>query len=120
MTFMNPIVQSRIRSTLLYFGGGLGATGLLVGALRNSSLAYTNPWILFGATIACLIGTHMTDYNAQPVLKHALWMGFIGSMGLSLVPLINMAGMPIVYDAMFATGFSMAALGAVAYNAPSE
>lgn len=44
----------------------------------------------------------------------------MGVTGLSLVPLIAMAGMPIIYDAMFATGISMAALGAVAYNAPSE
>jgi len=47
-------------------------------------------------------------------------MGFIGTMSLSMVPLINMAGLPIIYDALFATGLSMAALGAVAYNAPSE
>ena len=48
----------------MYFGSGIGATGLLVGALRNSSLAYTNPWLLLGGSIAFLIGTHMTDYNA--------------------------------------------------------
>jgi FtsH-binding integral membrane protein len=53
-------------------------------------------------------------------LKHLLWGGFMASMGLSLVPLIQMAGMPIIYDALFATGISMAALGAIAYNAPSE
>jgi len=47
-------------------------------------------------------------------------MGFIGTTALSMVPLINMAGLPIIYDALFATGLSMAALGAVAYNAPSE
>ena len=41
-------------------------------------------------------------------------------MALSLVPLIHMAGMPIIYDALFATGISMSALGAIAYNAPSE
>ena len=41
-------------------------------------------------------------------------------MALSMIPLINMAGIPIVYDALFATGISMSALGLVAYNAPSE
>lgn len=40
--------------------------------------------------------------------------------GLSLVPLIRMAGMPIVYDALFATGITVGGLGVVAYNAPSE
>jgi len=37
-----------------------------------------------------------------------------------MIPLIQMASMPIIYDALFATGISMGALGAVAYNAPSE
>jgi len=59
---MNPVVQARIRSTLLYFGGGLGATGVLVAALRNSSLAYTNPWILLFGSLGLLIGTQWTDY----------------------------------------------------------
>jgi len=54
------------------------------------------------------------------VLKHLLWAGFISTMSLSLVPLISMAGMPIVYDALFATGITMGGLGLVAYNAPSE
>jgi len=49
-----------------------------------------------------------------------LWAGFISSIGLSMVPIINMASMPIIYDALFATGISMGALGAVAYNSPNE
>ena len=44
----------------------------------------------------------------------------MGTMALSMVPLINMASMPILFDAMFATGFTMGGLGLVAYNAPSE
>lgn len=44
----------------------------------------------------------------------------MGSMAVTMVPLINMAGMPIVYDALFATGLTMGGLGLVAYNAPSE
>ena len=31
-----------------------------------------------------------------------------------------MASMPIIYDALFATGITMTGLGLVAYNAPSE
>lgn len=31
-----------------------------------------------------------------------------------------MASMPIIYDALFATGFTMGGLGLVAFNAPSE
>lgn len=49
-----------------------------------------------------------------------MWGGWMALTGLSMVPLVAMAGMPIVYDAMFATGFTVGGLGMVAYNAPSE
>ena len=104
----------------MYFGGGLGATGILVGALRNSRLAYMNPLLLFIGSIGLMFGTLFTNYQTQPALKHLLWAGFIGSISLSMVPLINMASMPLIYDALFATGFTMGGLGLVAYNAPSE
>jgi len=57
MHFFHPEVQARIRSTLMHFGGGLAATGILVGLLRNSMVAYTNPWILFFGSLGLLIGT---------------------------------------------------------------
>lgn len=44
----------------------------------------------------------------------------MASMGLSMVPLINMAGLALVTDAIFATGVTVGGLGLVAYNAPSE
>jgi len=103
-----------------YFGAGLGLTGILVGALRNSRFAYSSPWLMLFASLGTMIGCMMTNYEKNPLLKHALWAGFMGTMALSMVPLINMAGMPIVYDALFATGFTMGGLGLVAYNAPSE
>ena len=62
----------------------------------------------------------MTDYHRSPVLKHALWISFMGSISLTMVPMINMLALPVIYDAMFATGFTMGGLGLVAYNAPSE
>ncbi len=120
MSFFNPIVQDRISKTLAYFGGGLFVTGGLVGALRFSSLAYMNPWAMFFLTIGTMFGTMMTSYEKSPVLKHTMWLGFMTTMALSMVPLINMASMPIIYDALFATGFTMGGLGLVAYNAPSE
>jgi hypothetical protein len=79
-----------------------------------------NPWLLLFGSLGLMMGTMMVNYQTSPVLKHALWLGFIGSISLSMVPLISMAGMPIVYDAMMATGVTMASLGFVAYNAPSE
>ena len=117
---MSPLVQQRIRSTLSYFGGGLAMTGLMVSYLRNSSLAYMNPFVFLFGSLGLLIGTHMVSYEQNFPIKFALWGGFMGITALSLVPLINMAGMAVVYDALLATGISMGGLGAVAYNAPSE
>ena len=83
--------------------------------------AYTlNPWLLLFGSLGLLIGTQVADYHQSPVLKHGLWLGFLSTMALSLVPLINMASMPIIYDALFATGLTMGGLSLVAYNAPSE
>lgn len=120
MNFFNPIVQQRISKSLAYFGGGLLVTGGLVGALRNSSLVHMNPFLFFALSIGTMIGTMMVNYDRSPLLKHALWMGFMSTMALSMVPLINMASLPAIYDALFATGFTMGGLGLVAYNAPSE
>jgi len=120
MNWFNPIVQDRIRKTLMYFGGGLATTGVLVGAFRNSMFALNHPWMLLFGSLGLLIGTHATDYYTNPVLKHLFWGGFMATMGLSMVPLIQMASLPIIYDAMFATGLTVGGLGLVAYNAPSE
>jgi FtsH-binding integral membrane protein len=120
MNFFNPVVQQRISRSMSYFGGGLAITGLLVGALRNSSIAYMNPWGLLFLSLGTLIGTSMTNYQQQPLLKHGLWFSFMTATALGLIPLINMASLPIIYDALFATGFTMGGLGLVAYNAPSE
>lgn len=120
MHMMNPLVQDRIRKTLMYFGGGLAVTGGLTAAMRSSLFALNHPWMLLFGSIGCMIGTMFTNYETQPLLKHLLWGGFMGFMGLSLVPLIQMASMPIIYDALFATGITVGGLGVVAYNAPSE
>lgn len=79
-----------------------------------------NPWILFFGSMGLMFGTHMVSYHENKLLKHLMWGGFITTISLSMVPLINMASIPIIYDALFATGISMGALGAIAYNAPSE
>ena len=116
----DPIVKQRIQHTLGYFTGGLAATGMAVQMLRNSRFAYMNPWVLLFGSIGLMIGTMSVNHQTSPVLNHALWAGFVGTMALSMVPLINMCAMPVVYDALFVTGFTMAGLGLIAYNAPSE
>ena len=120
MNFFHPEVQRRISQALGYFGGGLLITGGLVGALRNSKLANMNPWGLLALTVVSILGTQLTSYHTNKPLKHLFWTSFMGTMALSMIPLINLASMPIIFDALFATGFTMGGLGLVAYNAPSE
>ena len=120
MTMMNPDVKQRLTHTIGYFTGGLAFTGVAVRLLKNSAFPYLHPWMLLFTSFGLLIGTQMVNYHENPVLKHLLYFGFVGSMGLSMVPLISMAGMPLVYDALFATAFTMAGLGLIAFNAPNE
>jgi hypothetical protein len=63
MHMFNPVVQDRIRKTLMYFGGGLALTGGLVGAMRNSLFALNHPFLLMFASFGCLFGTMLTDYH---------------------------------------------------------
>ena len=86
---MSPIVQKRVAHTFGFFGYGIGATGAICYALRNSAAASgANPWILLAASIGMLVGTHMTDYHQNFALKMAAYSGFIGLTGVTLVPLI--------------------------------
>jgi FtsH-binding integral membrane protein len=62
----------------------------------------------------------MTNYDSNFALKHLLYGGFLGGMAMSMIPLISMCSMPIIYDALFATGITMSGLGLVAYNSPNE
>ena len=120
----DPLVKKRIQETLLYFGGGLAFTGISTGALRNNTkLALASPFVsmvLGFLGIACLGVTLTTDYEKQPILKHASWGGFLLQSSLCLVPLIKKAGIVIAYDALFATGFTMGGLALIAYYSPNE
>ena len=41
-------------------------------------------------------------------------------MGLSIVPLVQVYGTAVAYDALLASGFVVGGLTTLAYNAPSE
>jgi len=116
----HPEVQKRLRTTLGYFGAACTGTGVLMHMMRNSSLAYMNPWLYMGLSFAMLLGVNMTSYRDNWMLKNMLYAGWVGLVSTSLVPLIHMYSMPILFDAMLATGVTMGSLGAVAYNAPSQ
>ena len=121
MQLFSPVVQDRIGKTMGYFGGACSLTGYMMYSLRNSSKALTmNPWLLLALSMGTLFGTYMIDYEQNFALKNMMFAGFIGTMSVSLVPLVHMYSMPIIYDALIATSMTMGSLGVVAYNSPSE
>lgn len=120
-TFMSPLVQKRVAKTLGYFGFGLGFTGLVAFALRNSAAAMNLHWALcLAGVIGCQVGTYACDYNNAYPLKMAFYTAFLGMVGVTIMPLCVMAGGALVVDAALATGVAMTALGGIAYMAPSE
>lgn len=116
----NPIVKERLQKTMAYFSASVVGTGAAAFMLQNSRVAMMNPWLLLGLSFGTMIGSMMCDYETNWTMKNALYAGFIGTMGVSLVPLLHMYAMPIIFDAMMATGVTVGSLGVVAYNAPSE
>lgn len=115
------MVQSRVATTLGWFGYGIGATASIVYAVRNNMrLATISPWLILPASIVCALGTYVTDYERQLPLKVLLYTGMCGVMAVNMLPLIQMSTMSVVADAALATAVSMSAFAAVAYNAPSE
>lgn len=58
----DPIVQQRIRNTLMYFGTGLAATGVLVKMMSNNMFALNHPWMMLFGSLGFMIGTMFTNY----------------------------------------------------------
>jgi FtsH-binding integral membrane protein len=50
----------------------------------------------------------------------AMYCGFLGMVGVTVMPLCVMAGGALVVDAVLATGVAMSALAGISYMAPSE
>jgi FtsH-binding integral membrane protein len=97
----------------------------LVQAVRFSKFLRLSKNKNVGSALALLSlftfdATSKISYKDKPALKHSLWFGFLASTALLLIPFINMASIPIIYDAIFATGITVGSLGVVAYNLPSE
>jgi len=103
-----------------YFSAASAGTGAFMFFLRNSSIVNMNPFLLMGLTFGSMIALHSVDYENNWMLKNALYAGFVGLISTSLVPLIHMYSMPILFDALMATGVTVGGLGAVAWNAPSQ
>ncbi len=90
-------------------------------AFRHSVAAAAAPWkLLLAAALGCAIGTKSIDYHTNWGLKMLFYSGFIGSLSLCILQLIQMSSAALIADACYATGCSMVALSTVAYIAPSE
>lgn len=120
LDLFNPIVKTRVQKTFAYFGTACMSTGAIMFALRNSSIVTMNPWLLFAVSIGTMIGTRACDYEANFVMKNMFYAAFVGSIGVTLLPLVHIYAPAVLYDAALATGVTMGALSSVAYNAPSE
>ena len=120
-TLISNFVQTRLAQTFGWFGYGIMTTSGFVYYMRNSmAWARMNPYMMLGASIACMFGTHALPYDTMMIPKIGMYTAFSGLIGMSLLPLIQVSAAATVADAALVTGLSMFGLGAVAYNAPSE
>jgi FtsH-binding integral membrane protein len=60
------------------------------------------------------------DYQTQSVPKHLMWGAFTICEGLAMAPLITMASMPILFNALAATAVMVGGLSAYAYMTPTQ
>jgi hypothetical protein len=88
-TFMSPLVQQRVASTLGWFGYGLSATAAMVYAARNSyRLANVSPWLILPASILFALGTYSADYERNFSVKVLMFTCMCGAMAVNMLPLI--------------------------------
>jgi growth hormone-inducible transmembrane protein len=120
MHLFNPKVQERIRNTFGYFSAACMGTGAFMYLFRNSKLVFMNEWLLFACSLGMMAGTIVCDYQTNWLVKNMFYAGFIGVTSAAMLPLIHKYSMPVICDALIATGFTVGGLTAVAYNAPSE
>lgn len=117
-------VKKKIKRTYAYVMGGLGITGVSAYGFYKVGLHKTimrsNPWIVIGvsltSTIPLLIGTLLTDYKENPIMKHICWFGFNGVMAGTLSTVCLFGG-PLVAQAGLATTGIMTGLSLVASSA---
>lgn len=120
-------VRQRIRSTYMYFGGGVTLTALSAVAVARTpvlmNLAMKNSWLAIGASIVAMIGSGIVcrsiPYQEGFGAKQLAWMLHSGVVGLVLAPMTMMGG-PILVRAAWYTAGVVGGLSTLAICAPSE
>ena len=108
----HPVVQSRIGVTMAYFTVACSLTAALVYAMRNSVRCLNmNPGVFAMLSIISIGGTKLMDYHENWEYKNMFYAAYVGTQACTLVPLIHKYSMPIIYDALIATGVTMGSLG---------
>ncbi|XP_064632160.1 growth hormone-inducible transmembrane protein-like [Lineus longissimus] len=120
-------VKQRIKSTYMYFGGGLAVTAVSALAIARSpammNMMMKNSWLAIGATFAAMIGSGMIarsiPYKEGFGAKQVAWMVHAGIMGAVVAPLTLLGG-PLLVRAAWYTAGIVGGLSTVAVCAPSE
>ncbi|XP_060710257.1 growth hormone-inducible transmembrane protein [Hemiscyllium ocellatum] len=120
-------VKDRIRSTYMYFSGGIGLTALSAVAISRSpaimNLMMKNSFLAIGASFAAMIGAGVLvrsiPYEEGLNSKHLAWILHSGVMGAIVAPMVLLGG-PILMRAAWYTVGIVGGLSTVAMCAPSE
>ena len=127
--FYNPFASSqkateRVKSTLLYFAGGICTTSALVAfMIKNPRIIQmsSSMWSLF-LTLPGLIlcGYQLrsipNDSSQNNMMKHAFWLGLNTFMAFSISPLIAFTEMKVISDAFILTSGAFGGLAFTAFN----
>ena len=108
---------------MAYFGGACALTKFTAFALANSKYGKVHVKHSFGfslVSLALMWGTMNLSYDDNWYLKNLTYGLMNGSLGVTIVPFINLIKMKILTDVLLGTGVIMGSLGILAYNAPSD
>jgi len=123
-TVEGNMVTERMKSTMIYFAGGLTTTSALVALMMRSPkivamgfsmwpLLLTIPGVLI-----CGYGMRSTPDNSKSnnLTKHMFWLGMNTLIAFSLTPLIALSDIKLVADAFLLSSGAFGGLALAAYN----
>ncbi|KAI9781313.1 MAG: hypothetical protein M1839_006106 [Geoglossum umbratile] len=115
--------RAYLNETFLTTGLGLGIIGIAAKTLHQSGWSYrlmaTNPWLVFGVSLAASIGSMYGTFATSPdnyVQKYALWSAFNLTQAAVLSPLLFLNPALLSRAALYTVGLmgSLAFVGATA------